>query len=43
MMKLNSVVSENGEIYYVTSSLNTTDRCIVFLHGLSADHTLFDK
>lgn len=36
------VSSQNGDIYYWISE-EKKDKCIMFSHGLTADHTLFDK
>lgn len=36
------ISSVNGEIYYWISE-NRHDKSIIFTHGLTADHTLFDK
>ncbi len=42
MIKKN-IVSSRGTVYYWTNEINnSTDTAIVFCHGLTADHTLFD-
>lgn len=37
-----SITSKRGRVFYWIER-NTSDKCIVFIHGLTADHTLFDK
>ena len=38
-----AIHSQNGDTYYwVSRHGNPFAKCVVFLHGLSADHTLFD-
>lgn len=37
-----SITSKRGRVFYWIER-NTSDNCIVFIHGLTADHTLFDK
>ncbi len=44
MLKERSIKTQNGEIYYWLGSNPTNSGvCIVFCHGLTADHSLFDK
>ena len=44
MLKEESIKTQNGEIYYwLNKNLTCSDLCIVFCHGLTADHTLFEK
>ncbi|BCU53213.1 hydrolase [Staphylococcus auricularis] len=39
-----SIRSTEGSVYYWTNDINiSTEVAIVFCHGLTADHTLFDK
>lgn len=43
-MEERHVVSPNGSTYYwISKPANAQDRAIVFLHGLTADHRLFDR
>lgn len=37
------IKSPRGDTYYWVSGSDGDGRCLVLLHGLSADHTLFDK
>lgn len=38
------IQSSEGTVYYWTNEINTIEEfAIVFCHGLTADHTLFDK
>ncbi|MCQ2969747.1 MAG: alpha/beta hydrolase [Clostridium sp.] len=41
MIKYN-ITSKRGKVYYWITR-NKSDKCIVFIHGLTADHTLFDN
>ena len=44
MLKEKSIKTENGEIYYwLNKKPKDSDVCIVFCHGLTADHSLFEK
>lgn len=44
MMIEKSIQSTEGKVYYWTNTINPSKRsAIVFCHGLTADHTLFDK
>lgn len=43
-MKKKSIQSEHGIIYYwIGGDQNIDANCIVFTHGMTADHTMFDK
>lgn len=43
-MRENHIDTERGNVYYwLSDSWNETKNTIVFLHGLTADHTMFDK
>ena len=35
--------TENGNIVYWVNNCSKKDYALVFLHGLTADHTLFEK
>ena len=44
MLEEKSLKTPNGEIYYWFSKNRiNSDLCIVFCHGLTADHSLFEK
>jgi pimeloyl-ACP methyl ester carboxylesterase len=44
MLEEKSIKTQNGEIYYwINKNLTNSDECIVFCHGLTADHSLFEK
>ncbi len=37
-------VSENGEVHYwIEKNRDPAARCVVFTHGLTADHTMFER
>ncbi len=43
-MEEKKVIAPRGEVYYwISKNTEPGARCLVFLHGLSADHTLFEK
>lgn len=35
--------TSNGPVYYLVNDMPCSDYALVFLHGLTADHTLFEK
>lgn len=38
------IQSKNGNVYYwIGGNQNSDARCIIFVHGLTADHSMFDK
>ena len=37
------LITENGEIVYWVNDCNNSKETLIFLHGLTADHTLFEK
>ena len=44
MLREKSIKTLNGEIYYwLNNNRTNSDVCIVFCHGLTADHSLFEK
>ena len=44
MLREKSIKTQNGEIYYwLNNNRTNSDVCIVFCHGLTADHSLFEK
>ena len=44
MLKEKSIKTEIGKVYYwINNNLPDSDVCIVFCHGLTADHSLFEK
>lgn len=44
MLKEKSIKTLNGEVYYwINDNSITSNICIVFCHGVTADHSLFDK
>ncbi len=43
-MEKKNIKSKNGSVYYWVGGKQSKDsRCIVFNHGMTADHTMFDK
>lgn len=43
MMEQKQLDTEQGSVFYWYSQCSNTDLTLVFLHGLTADHTLFEK
>ena len=43
MLKEKSIKTENGEIYYWLNKKPKDSDVCVFCHGLTADHSLFEK
>lgn len=35
--------TSNGPVYYLVNDIQSEEHALVFLHGLTADHTLFEK
>ena len=42
-MKQALVKRENGTVYYWHTNIDLTKKTLFFLHGLTANHTMFDK
>ncbi len=43
-MEKKVIHTENGDLYYwVGGNQNIYAKCIVFVHGMTADHSMFDK
>ncbi len=43
-MERKTIESKRGSVYYWIGGNQSADsRCIVFNHGMTADHTMFDK
>lgn len=43
-MEHKRIVSQNGVIHYwIARNQNSTSKCIVFTHGLTANHSMFEK
>ena len=43
MMQEKQLVTKRGTVFYWYSKCSDADTTLVFLHGLTADHTLFEK
>ena len=43
MMERKRLVTDQGSIFYWYNKCGDTNVTLVFLHGLTADHTLFEK
>ena len=43
MMQEKQLVTKRGIVFYWYSKCSDADTTLVFLHGLTADHTLFEK
>ena len=42
-MQLSFVKCENGTVYYWHTDIDSKKTTLFFLHGLTANHTMFDK
>lgn len=42
-MRQSFVKSENGTVYYWHTDIDSMKRTLFFLHGLTADHTMFEN
>lgn len=43
MMEQKQLDTDQGSVFYWYSQYGNGDLALVFLHGLTADHTLFEK
>lgn len=43
-MEKKIIHTENGDLYYWVGGNQSIDaECVVFIHGMTADHSMFDK